>query len=513
MSVSIDAAGSAEAAAEQPIEAAGVGTLLTAPGDTIDQGLSRDRRFAEVQVAADRIELPGSNPDVTDQQCSEQAHRNAHELFETAFSQAPIGMALVALDGRWLRVNSAVTRITGWAQEELLAGTFQDITHPDDLEADLAQIERLVAGEIPGYQMEKRYLTKGGEEIWVNLSVSLVRDQQGTPKHFISQIEDISQRKHAQARLQQAEFDARTQRDHARAIISAMHDGYALTVGGELKVVNEALCELTGFSEDELVGARVPFPFWPPERLDETMALRRRILAQQGGSFEVTLMRSTGERFEAEITAKPARDADGNVFGFVNTLRDVGVQRRQQRELERLARTDALTGLANRHVLQAALDRAAQDAHRQGHRLALVLLDIDWFKQVNDAHGHPAGDATLVEVAQRLTATVRTGEVLARVGGEEFAWLLPEAGLSDAMLAADRARIAISAVPFATAGRLTMSAGVGVMHAPADGDALYRLADRALYEAKQGGRDRTSCLTLGLGADATPEPPAAGAGG
>lgn len=135
-----------------------------------------------------------------------------------------------------------------------------------------------------------------------------------------------------------------------------------------------------------------------------------------------------------------------------------------------------------------------------------MLLDIDWFKQINDQHGHPAGDAILVEVAQRLTATVRSGEVLARVGGEEFAWLLPQARLSDAVLAADQARAAISAVPFATAGPLTMSAGVGVMHAPADGDALYRLADRALYAAKQAGRDRTSCLTLGLGEpDADPE--------
>lgn len=170
----------------------------------------------------------------------------------------------------------------------------------------------------------KRYLTKEGAEIWVNLSVSLVRDQHGRPRHFISQIEDISERKQAQARLQRAEFDARTQRDHAQAIISAMHDGYALTVADELKVVNGALCELTGFSEGELVGARVPFPFWPPERLAEILSLRRQILAQEGGSFELILMRRNGERFEAELTAKPARDADGHIFGYVNTLRDVG---------------------------------------------------------------------------------------------------------------------------------------------------------------------------------------------
>ena len=229
-------------------------------------------------------------------------------------------------------------------------------------------------------------------------------------------------------------------------------------------------------------------------------------MAEEGGSFEITLMRKNGERFEAEITAKPARDAAGQVLGFVNTMRDVSVQRRQQAELERLARTDALTGLANRHVLQQALTEAGARACRSGGRLALVLLDLDWFKQINDRFGHPAGDAVLIEVAQRLGVTVRAGEVMARVGGEEFAWLLPDADLEDAVIAADRARAMISAQPYPLVGALTMSAGVGVvsrsdeaetegLSGPELAEVVYRLADRALYDAKLSGRDRTRALT------------------
>ena len=442
------------------------------------------------------VHLHGTVQDTTDAHRANAERREAQELFETAFSQAPIGMALVGLDGRWLKVNAAVTRITGWSPEELRDRTFQDITHPDDLEADLSQVQLLLAGEIDGYTMEKRYLTKAGPEIWVVLSVSLVRDADGAPRHFISQIQDISERKRAEAQLQQAELESRLQRDYAQTIIGAMHDGYALTVAGEIKAVNDALCELTGFSEDELVGARVPWPFWSPERLDETMSIRRRVLAEEGGSFEVTLMRKNGERFEAEVTAKVARDASGGVFGFVNTIRDVSVQRRQQAELERLARTDALTGLANRHVLQDTLAEACARAAPDQRQVALALLDLDWFKQINDRHGHPVGDAVLVEVARRLGATVRAGEVLARVGGEEFAWLLPDSDLQDAIIAADRARALISDLPFAVAGRLTMSAGVGVVSGPEVADIVYRLADRALYDAKQSGRDRTCALTL-----------------
>jgi diguanylate cyclase (GGDEF)-like protein/PAS domain S-box-containing protein len=419
--------------------------------------------------------------------------RFGQELFETAFAQAPIGMALVGLDGRWMKVNRAVCEITGWTEAELLQRTFQDITHPDDLDADLAHLQRLLAGQSTGYQMEKRYITRSRAQIWVLLSVSLVRDASGRACHFISQIVDISQRKRAEQRSQEAEAEARAQRDHATAIISAMREGYALTIDGEIKAVNEALCALTGFSENELVGSRPPYPFWPPELHAEHEQVRQRVLDGGGGSFEVRLMRTSGERFEAEITAQPARDGAGDTIGFVNTIRDISVQNRHQRELERLARTDSLTGLSNRHVLQDSLEREA--ASMDHGQLALVLLDLDLFKQINDDFGHPAGDAVLVEVARRLSRTVGAGEVLARVGGEEFAWLLPAASLPEAVAAADRARTAISARYFPGAGTLTMSAGVGLSNTPSDGDALYRLADRALYEAKQSGRNRTCCHT------------------
>jgi diguanylate cyclase (GGDEF)-like protein/PAS domain S-box-containing protein len=437
--------------------------------------------------------LFGTTQDVTEQRLAEIARREAQELFETAFSQAPIGMALIGLDGRWMKVNRAVCTITGWPESDLLRRTFQDITHPADLEADLAQVQRLLAGEITGYQIEKRYLTRNGSHIWALLSVSLARDAQGQPRHFISQIEDISQRKRAEERLREAEADARLQRDHATAIIGAMHEGYAFTVDGEIKAVNDALCALTGFTHEQLVGAHTPYPFWAPEQTHQMNDLRRRVIADGGGVIEGTFMRADGERFEAELTAHPARDATGETLGFVSTMRDVSVQNRHNRELERLARTDSLTGLANRHVLQESLRAEAGRRASDKRQLALILLDLDWFKQINDEHGHPAGDLVLIEVARRLSVTVRAGEVLARVGGEEFAWLLPASSVSEAIVAADRARAAIATRPFAAAGGLTMSAGVGLMPTPSDGDALYRLADRALYEAKQNGRNRTCC--------------------
>jgi two-component system, cell cycle response regulator len=167
-------------------------------------------------------------------------------------------------------------------------------------------------------------------------------------------------------------------------------------------------------------------------------------------------------------------------------------------EAQRLSVTDGLTGLGNYRFFQATLSREVERAARFHRSLAVLMLDLDLFKQVNDGFGHPAGDAVLVEVAQRLEDTVRAGEVLARVGGEEFAWLLPACDAEEAVAAADRARAAIASEPFGRAGKLTMSAGVGLVSTPSDGDALYRMADRALYDAKQSGRNRTCCHGAGV---------------
>ena len=122
-------------------------------------------------------------------------------LFQNAFEHAAIGMALVAPDGKWLRVNRSVCEITGYSEEELLQRSFQDITHPDDLDLDLANVGKMLTGEIDTYQMEKRYFHKNGAIVWVLLSVSLVRDQKGQPRFFISPIQDITSRKESERQL------------------------------------------------------------------------------------------------------------------------------------------------------------------------------------------------------------------------------------------------------------------------------------------------------------------------
>lgn len=159
--------------------------------------------------------------------------------------------------------------------------------------------------------------------------------------------------------------------------------------------------------------------------------------------------------------------------------------------LAEMAMTDPLTGLANHRAFHTALFSEVERARRHGRPLSLAMIDVDHFKGVNDVHGHIVGDRVLVEVARRLSLVARQGDVVARVGGEEFAWIIPESDLAGALRVAERARRAIAGVGFTGVGDITVSIGVA-QTGPADGaSSLYAKADAALFAAKRSGRNRT----------------------
>jgi diguanylate cyclase (GGDEF)-like protein len=159
-------------------------------------------------------------------------------------------------------------------------------------------------------------------------------------------------------------------------------------------------------------------------------------------------------------------------------------------ELERLATHDPLTGLANHRVFHERLHAEAARARRHRQPLSIAILDVDHFKDINDHHGHLVGDSVPRELGQRLRSITREGALIARVGGEEFAWILNAEG-EQAFAAAERARHAIIEAPFPQVGTVTMSAGVCDLAAVPDAEKLYECADQALYRAKRQGRNRT----------------------
>jgi diguanylate cyclase (GGDEF)-like protein/PAS domain S-box-containing protein len=290
--------------------------------------------------------------------------------------------------------------------------------------------------------------------------------------------------------------EVRAERDRALAILEAIGAGYLLSHNGHVLEVNDVLCDLVGYEREELIGLGLPWPFWPPESVEMAFEIRGRLLARGTDSgpfppFEVPLMHKDGRRFVAEVTVIPAVMPDGKSLGWVNTVRDVSERRENEVELERLATHDPLTGLANRRLFEERLDSEIADAIRHQRPLAVAILDLDHFKLVNDIHGHPAGDVVLKQVADRVSSVLRKGDLLARVGGEEFGLILPEVFAEGAHAASERARSAVERVPFEVAGELTVSIGVALRGDLTDTGTLYEHADQALYQAKHAGRNRT----------------------
>jgi diguanylate cyclase (GGDEF)-like protein len=231
----------------------------------------------------------------------------------------------------------------------------------------------------------------------------------------------------------------------------------------------------------------------------EDVSRRHARVAPEGDGHLVEDLASTNGTFVNGEAIAARRLASGDrirVGPFVARYLAAGDEAARELEaLAALARRDPLTGLANRRAFEEALAREVARAARDGAPLAVIALDVDHFKRVNDAYGHATGDAVLVEVAARAAQALRAGDLLARVGGEEFAALLPGASLEAAAEAAERVRARIVALPIAAGGAflaVTLSAGLAALAEGEEGAALLARADERLYAAKRAGRDRVA---------------------
>jgi PAS domain S-box-containing protein len=250
--------------------------------------------------------------DITDRKLAEERIRESEERFRGTFANAAVGIGHVGLDGRWLRFNDRLCDITGYPRDELRALTFQDITHPEDLETDLDHVNALLTGESERYTMEKRYIRRDRTAIWVNLTVSLIRSA-GAPAYFISVIEDISLRKLAEERLRESE-------ERFRAVIEQASEAITIAdLAGTYREVNSAACALLGYERDELIGRRVQDIMAAGElpRLAEAHAW----LTEEPGRAQVAewaLVRKDGAVVPTEVSSKIL--PDGRWLAFVRDI-------------------------------------------------------------------------------------------------------------------------------------------------------------------------------------------------
>ncbi|MGE8260326.1 MAG: PAS domain S-box protein, partial [Stenotrophomonas sp.] len=371
-----------------------------------------------------RIGYVGMAIDISEMQQARADARLAADKFAGAFTSAALGMALVSLEGRWLDVNEALCRILGYPREELLQVDFQRLTHPADLQNDLALVQDLLAGRRSHYHLEKRYLDRDGNTIWARLSVSLVRNERGEPLHFVSQIQDVTAQRSSEQRLYETEQRSRITLDAvADLVLSVTLEGrieYANAAAVRILADDNALA-LAGHNVQDVLSLTTEYA--PGSVLDVAV-----LLDPDSNAVDLhadLLMRMGAATVPVDLTRAWLRDDEGHVRGAVWVLRDDTQQRARQREARHLAEIDPLTELGNRRGFEAHLQQAITRVERTGQAASLMFIDLDRFKPVNDTWGHLAGDAVLWAVASVLRHGVRDSDIVARLGGDEFAVILP----------------------------------------------------------------------------------------
>ncbi|MDQ5979424.1 MAG: hypothetical protein QG602_2398 [Verrucomicrobiota bacterium] len=290
------------------------------------------------KVVGNHFWLVGVVTDVTDRKLLETAVRKSEEQFRHAFDYAGIGMALVGLDGRWLKVNRLVPALLGYTEPELLARTFQQVTHPDDLVKDLENVQDLLTGRHRHYQIEKRYLHRDSHVVHARLTVTLVRNPDGSALHFISQIEDITARHHAEQAL------IASQRQLSD-VFRSMAEGLALhDPEGRIIECNAAAETILGLTRDQLLGRSEIDPCWqlqqedgspyPLDRIPSTVTCRT-LQSQRGVILGVR--RGDGSRVWVTVNTEAVLDGDGRLKSVVASFSDITAKRVAEEELRKLA--------------------------------------------------------------------------------------------------------------------------------------------------------------------------------
>ncbi len=421
-------------------------------------------------------------------QRADKETRESETRFRNTFDFASIGMAIVALDGKWLQANKALCELLGYTEPELKQRSFQDVTHPEDLASDLGQVARVLGGEIGTYQMEKRYVHKDGHFVWALLNVSLVRDGAGVPVQFIAQIQDITARKCAEQALRESEERFRSTFDHAS--VGIMHT----SLDRRILVLNQKFCEMVGYTAEELQQGTVR-KIHHPDDSDADQPLEKQLLAGEieNFSFEKRYIRKNGSVFWANRTVSLVRDAAGKPLYFIRVIEDVSARKDAEEKLLHMAHFDPLTDLPNRAMFHDRLTQALVQAQRRNERVGVMFLDLDHFKDVNDTLGHAMGDLLLQKMAHRLTVTVRPGDTVGRLSGDEFGIILGDLrSPEDASLVAQKILKALTSPFRLNEQDRTVTTSIGISLYPdhgTDNDTLVKAADAAMYEAKDKGRN------------------------
>lgn len=442
-----------------------------------------------IPMEDDHIGFVCMDVDITERKFAEESLRASEEKLRGLYELAPLGIALTDMKGRYIEFNEAFRAISGYSADELKTLDYWTLTPKEFEQDEMLQLESLQRlGRYGPY--EKKYCRKDGSLISINLNGRLVNEPDGQ-RYIWSIVEDISKRKQAEAKLQLA-----------ASVFSHAREGIMITDAFSTIIeVNDTFCHVTGYSREEALGKKPDFLHSDRQEQPFYAIMWDELNAKGYWSGEVWNRRKNGQTYAEMLTISAVHDSSGKIQNYVALFTDISAIKEHQQRLEHIAHYDALTGLPNRVLLTDRLQQAMIQCERHSQALAVLYIDLDGFKAVNDSYGHDIGDQLLIAVSKHLKDALREGDTLSRIGGDEFIAILVDLEqIAEFEPVLERLLRAAAQPVFINQISLQVSASIGLTlfpHDKADTDLLLRHADQAMYIAKQAGKNRYHVFDVG----------------
>lgn len=424
--------------------------------------------------------------DITERKLAEEKLRESEMLFRTIAENVGDLIAMLDTDGRRIYNNPSYRLIFGDEGLEIGSDSFSEI-HPDDRERIRVIFRKTVATGV-GERAEFRFLLGDGSVRYIESEGNVVRDSGGKVSKVIVVSRDVTERKRSEEALLESE-------QRFRAIFENAAVGIArVSLAGRFLQINEVYSKIIGYSREEVLSQQFGFQqITFPEDREANMALVKRLLEGENDSYSIEkrYIRKDGSVVWVNLSVSLLRASAGQPLYFISAVQDITGRKMLEEQLRHLSNYDILTDLPNRTLLADRTRQALATARRDKARMALMYVDLDEFKPVNDTLGHNIGDLLLKEAARRMQGSVRASDTVARIGGDEFVVLLPTIDNDqDALLVAEKIRSALCQ-PFVLAGHsIRISSSIGIAVYPDDGSeekTLLNNADAAMYFAKECG--------------------------
>ncbi len=419
--------------------------------------------------------------DITDRKNMESSLKEAEVNYRSIVEGSFMGVYIIQ-NGLFSYVNVQMAELFGYTQEEMLFKAVREIVLPEDYELVGENIRKRIEGEIRSIQYQFRGIKKDKSLIYIKVLGSKIL-YRGSPA-VIGTLIDVTELKRNDEKLRMAE-----------KVFENTIEGVVVTdVDGSIQWVNPAFTKITGYSQSEATGQN-PIILKSERHKDTFYKDMWRDLENKGQwQGEIWNRRKNGETYPEWLTISAIKDETGKTVQYVSIFNDITERIKREERIKYQAYHDALTGLPNRALFHDRLSMALTHAHRNGEMVAVMMLDLDQFKRINDTLGHPVGDSLLQEVGKRLIKYLREGDTVSRLGGDEFAIILEDIkSIENVIKVAQKILRRMETPVHINAHDLHISTSIGISLYPSDGqdvDTLLKHGDTAMYQAKQEGRNR-----------------------